>query len=346
MLSCIGGFFVKDYLAYKNFSWRFASTYLKATNQNTCISPAGVYLLLSMVAAGAVGETRQELDALLSGDTLENAMDLAKNIEECYAIMNRTTISFPKDLTVKSEYALKLSTGFSNMNIQPSEANDWLSAQNLINFKARWKTLFAETEKVFYMDVADGAVQERQIPFIWQNFQSLSYKETEEYISVSVPFATECHMVLAMPKARELSDCVRDPSFLENALNLSPVPEHELQPVHLSMPRFGLKNHLKDLKPTLQSMGVSQIFDRERSQITEMMDKRGYIETIVQDAEVAVDAKGAYALALTTAVMGVSGMGCQGERMKSISFDRPFMFAIWQSEPTPVPLFIGAIQAP
>ena len=336
---------MKDYLAYKNFSWRFASTYLKATNQNTCISPAGVYLLLSMVAEGAVGETRQELDALLSGDTLENAMDLAKNIEECCAIMNRTTISFPKDLKVKSEYAVKLSTGFSNINIQPSESKEQLRAQNLINFKARWKTLFAETKKVFYMDADDGALQEHKIPFIWQNFQSLSYKETEEYISVSVPFTTECHMVLAMPKGRELSACVKDPVFLENALTLSPVPEHKLRPVHLSMPRFGLKNHLKDLKPTLQNMGVNRVFDQETSQITEMMDKRGYIETIVQDAEVAVDAKGACAFALTTVAMGVSGMVCQPP-VKSISFDRPFVFAIWQSEPTPVPLFVGAFQAP
>ena len=52
--------------AYNDFCWKLAAQYLLGTNSNACISPPGVFLLLSAIAAASEGLTREELDQVLS----------------------------------------------------------------------------------------------------------------------------------------------------------------------------------------------------------------------------------------------------------------------------------------
>lgn len=326
--------------AYRNFTWQLASQHFATTEGNTCLSPWGPYLLLSMIADSSTGEAKKELKALLAGDEMNGALTLGKVISPCDAVASKTAIYFPDKLATSGIYALNLCTSFSDMSSTPENETDRLTFQSRIGFREAWQTKFLETRKTFYSATTGNTFVRKMIPFIEQ-VGTFSLKETSAYVSVAVPFEKGCHMTLTMPKQKSLTACLRDPKFLEDALVLSPKGEVQLS---LALPKIQLKNFHLNLNNVLQELGVKRIFECENAQVNIVTEKNCYVEKLIQDAEISVDAKGAYALGLPTTPVISSNSIAIDSCSKAICFDHPFAFAIWQTEPAEIPLFIGTIQ--
>ena len=326
--------------AYRNFTWQLASQHFATTEGNTCLSPLGPYLLLSMIADSSTGETRKELQELLADDEMNGTQTLGRVVSTCDAVASKTAIYFPEKLSTSGICALNLSTGFSDMSSTPEKGTDRLTFQNRIGFRAGWQTKFLETRKTFYSTTTENTLVKKVIPFIEQG-RTFSQKETSEYVSVAIPFEKGCHMTLAMPKQKSLTACLRDPKFLEDALTLSPMGEVQLT---LALPKIQLKNFRLNLNSVLQELGVKRIFECENAQVNIVTEKNCYVEKLIQDAEISVDAKGACALGLPTTPVVSSNSTAIDSCSKAICFDHPFVFAIWQTEPAEIPLFIGTIQ--
>jgi len=362
-------------ITYNDFSWELAAKCLQGTNSNTCISPPGVFLLLSAIAAASEGLTKWELDQMLSGKALCDAPDeehfanilwLNDLIAQCPILSNDTSIQVPAVYHLFPEYRNKLEDAFRGKLSIEKASGRAVVLQNLIVFRDKWKTKFEETTEIFckepYIPTAESLsfgeclrktialqnnvqIKERRIPYIFQSeLPGIRLQENEEFISVAIPFSSDCHMTLSMPKDHPLEDCLGDAGFLKRALDVSAGKSERLK---LYLPSFKIKNKL-DLIPALTAMGANEVFDEYGGQIAKMVNTCLYIESAGQETEVEVTAEGAYAKALTIfsmvkAIGGISPPYCPP---RIIKFNHPFLFAIWQTTPASVPLFIGAFQKP
>lgn len=108
--------------AYHNFSWELAANYLQDTSVNTCISPPGIFLLLSAIAVAADNETKWELDKVLCGKA--NPRDnqgqahiaqirwLNDAIRSCPVIKNQTTVQIPAEYGLLPKYKSDVEIAF------------------------------------------------------------------------------------------------------------------------------------------------------------------------------------------------------------------------------------------
>lgn len=360
--------------AYHNFSWELVAQYLQGTDSNTCISPPGIYLLLSAIAAASEGLTKRELDQVLGGKALYDVPDeehfrnirwLSELIAQCSVLSNNTSIQIPAVYHLFQEYRSKLEDAFSGTLSIEKATGKSVILQNLIAFRDKWKTRFEETTEYFYESpyvpiIENLAFSEHlgksfisqkneqtkgtRIPYLCQSeAPGIRLQENDEFISVVVPFSSECHMVLSMPKDRPLEECLRDADFLRRALDVTAARPAQLK---LYLPSFKIKNEL-DLIPILTAMGAREVFNEYDGQITKLVNDCLYVESSKQETEVEVTAEGASAKALTTFCM-VKALGSMLPCCppKVIKFNHPVLFAIWQSNPKPIPLFIGTFRKP
>lgn len=355
-----------DFLsAYHEFSWKFASECLKSEKKNACISPNGVYVLLSAIAQGAVGKTRQEFDTLLSEVSLQTAGNLCRHMEACSVITESSEIFLPSHIQLNPAYEKVVLSEFGETIEKRGALDGFVTLKNKIDFKSSWKEEFKETEGTFYKK----PYKERRSPFahkgFWMFFQrekvynaikipviyrenaNLNYKETESFVSVAIPFNTNCHMVFTMPKNRKLSVCLRDPSFMKDALTLQPTQQSfPTMGIHVMIPAFQVQSDFLNLKDVLKIMGLKRAFEESMAEITQMANEALYIDSVEQESEIEVTSKGAAAYATTTIRMMPLVVGPHRPMTKCIRFDHPFLFAIWMSDLTPVPIFIGTFQGP
>ena len=112
--------------------------------------------------------------------------------------------------------------------------------------------------------------------------------------------------------------------------------------IHLSMPKFDVSSEF-DLRETLTSLGVTDVFDPFASDFSPMTDDVDlvYLSKAQHDVRVAVDEEGVEAAAFT--VMAMSGAGAPPDELEEIDFtvDRPFLFVIMSSDN--LPLFAGVV---
>jgi serpin B len=105
------------------------------------------------------------------------------------------------------------------------------------------------------------------------------------------------------------------------------------------MPRFSLRSRL-DLIPTLESLGVVDLFDVSRADLTKIDAGGGlFVDPFVHEATVQVDEEGTVAAAATAAVVGRKG------GVGVIQLDRPFLFFI-RDNLTGAILFTGRVADP
>ena len=110
----------------------------------------------------------------------------------------------------------------------------------------------------------------------------------------------------------------------------------EEQGIHLSLPKFSFDSDL-DLDATLQTLGIRSAYGA--ADFSGMTGDPGlFLQTVQHDAFIEVDENGTEAHAATGAAMAAS-------HGPTITFDRPFFFVI-RDRPTGAILFIGRVSDP
>lgn len=108
------------------------------------------------------------------------------------------------------------------------------------------------------------------------------------------------------------------------------------------LPEFEYTSDM-DLKNTLTKMGVTDIFDSSRADLSSLGDYKGapvYISGVRQVAKIELDRNGTRAAAVT--VMPGDAGGSPPKEIKYVYLDRPFVYMIVDTEQG-LPLFIGAV---
>ncbi|KAK8762416.1 hypothetical protein V5799_026326 [Amblyomma americanum] len=351
------------------------------SRENIVYSPFSIGTTLSMVLAGARGNTALELSNLLHVDAgYMNTRYFSEAINNSLSsrdVICHTANRLYSDRTfpVRSEYARLLydkykarilSVDFqSNSEAVRHEANEWVSrkTQNKIRnllgpdsvssetlfillsaiyFEASWQSSFSPEQTntgIFYMDsynIVYVDMMNQESDFMIGHSDELNCRALE------MPYrGGEYSMVILLP------DSVDGLSSLEERLTEYSLANAfiglKMRRVRLSLPKFKVEQKLT-LKDTLRAIGVNDLFDDEKVDLSRMFENRGPAVTAVyHHALVEVNENGTKAAAATTA-LGSNSFYVPGEATSFI-VDHPFMFFIKRNEYDLI-LFMGSVRRP
>ena len=113
------------------------------------------------------------------------------------------------------------------------------------------------------------------------------------------------------------------------------------QNVHVSLPRFELKQGPESLKEFFKGMGFQTAFSTAKNQFLRMTPNRGdtYLDDVMAAATMKVTEEGTVATAATAAIMMTRSLP------PSVEFNRPFLFMVLH-RPTRTPLFLSQVHNP
>jgi len=118
--------------------------------------------------------------------------------------------------------------------------------------------------------------------------------------------------------------------------------------IHWQVPKFEVTNKFdaKTMERVITDLGAGIIFDVETADFSDICSMEGvkpYVDSVEQEATIAIDENGAVAAAYTKVEVGD---GCadappQEEEVLDFILNRPFLFIV---ESQGVPLFVGTVQ--
>ena len=145
------------------------------------------------------------------------------------------------------------------------------------------------------------------------------------------------------PEPVTAEELVSDPQFFE-AMNHYEMQDNEKYlEIRLSVPKFDVTSD-RDLKAGLQALGVTDVFDFEKSDFGGIFAEKTEpvkLDKVQHAARVAIDEEGVTAAAYTVEIL--CGAGAPSDVL-DFTLDRPFVFAI--TGPGNTVLFSGVVENP
>lgn len=348
---------------------------------NLVCSPYSLSLSLAMTYAGARNETRRGMaDALhffLPGELLHpafNLLDLSlseQGDEEAEIILDiENSIWIQKGSRFLAEYldtlALHYDAGLMTLDYTAPDTartaiNDWMAVMtggrieeilspgallpdtrlvitNATFFKALWKDPFEEemTEvRTFFPPEGEPV----DVPFMNQK-NIYRYLSKEGFQALSLPYAGgTVEMLLLMAESGGTDALVAQftPEWLDGITR-----EMAEKVIRIYLPRFEYAATCEGLEEMLSGMGMGLAFTTEAdfSGMTGGPDLM--LSSLVHKAFISVDEKGTEASAGSGVIVGPTS---PGEVYATVTFDRPFIFLIRETE-TGTILFMGRLLHP
>ncbi len=332
-------------------------------DENLFVSPMSVSMVLSMISNGATGESYSQI---------LNALGIESENEEDLASLNRLLLSELPSVDKAVNFSLSnsvwLNNDFNAKNtfIQKCENNydaeiyktDMYSAQvvdlinnwcniktnglinkfitkapccniafmNAIYFKGSWTSKFDKSKtKLEAFTNSDGS---RSYVNMMHQTGSFEYGEYNGVKVVKLPYGDDAFsMIVAIDK---------------NGGNnsLEAIKNVQLYSVYtdLKLPRFEIENFIEGkMNEALKNIGITNIFEAEKSGLTEITNGIITISQIVQKAIIKVDEDGTKAAAITGA-LDTSAVGDVTE----MHINSPFTFVI-KENCTGAVLFMGKV---
>lgn len=350
-----------------------------STEENQVYSPLNLYMALAMVAETTDGNSRQQLLNLLGLDSIEQLRTQAGHVWNAhYTNDGETTLLLGSSLWLDDAFSFHQNTvdlladsyyastfhgdlGTTEMNAQ---LQTWINAQtggllreqagnlkltprtafalaSTVYFSAGWQTEFSETRNTrerFHCKDYDQVTT-----FMNRSFNG-TYYWADHFGAVRLNLSGNNAMWLILPdKGVSLETVISSGEYLEMTLDPMNWENQREMKINLSLPKFDISSQM-DLVEGMKEMGVTDVFDSNRSDFSPMTDENGlYIGKIDHVARVAIDEEGVVAAAFT--VVTVYGNGASAEQ-KVINFtlDRPFLFIV--SSRDNLPLLAGVVNEP
>ena len=327
--------------------------------ENVVVSPYSAGVALSMLEAGAEGETKVEFDNALNGAYFK-AEDLGGGKDITAESSNSVWIS--DDFSVRNRYVSLLENDFDAFVTTQNFAdpatvqaiNNWCSEHtsgkidqiidrigpdmvmvlvNALYFNAPWADAFDETavnEAVFHGRSGDTSVR------MMARRATFNYAEYQGARMIEIPYAGGSYaMYVILPPAGMSPESILP--YISESLYRSAMSMLQPKEVALNMPQFRMETSLV-LNKTLERMGVTTAFSSaaDFKGISVMGPLR--LDVIKQKCYIDVNTKGTEAAAVTGAQIRMTSV----RPVVSMNVDRPFLFIIADVE-NKMPLFAGKI---
>ena len=327
--------------------------------ENVVVSPYSTGVALSMLEAGAEGQTKVELDNALNGSYFK-AEDLGDGKD--VTVQSSSSVWISDDFSVRNRYVSLLEKDFdafvTTQNFaDPATAqaiNNWCSEHtsgkidqiidgigpdmvmvlvNALYFNAPWAAAFDETavnEAVFHGRSGDTSVR------MMARRATFNYAEYQGARMIEIPYAGGSYaMYVILPPAGMSPESILP--YISESLYRSAMSMLQPKEVALNMPQFRMETSLV-LNNTLERMGVTTAFSSaaDFKGISVMGPLR--LDVIKQKCYIDVNTKGTEAAAVTGAQIRMTSV----RPVVSMNVDRPFLFVIADVE-NKMPLFAGKI---
>ena len=327
--------------------------------ENVVVSPYSTGVALSMLEAGAEGQTKVELDNALNGSYFK-AEDLGDGKD--VTVQSSSSVWISDDFSVRNRYVSLLEKDFdafvTTQNFaDPATAqaiNNWCSEHtsgkidqiidgigpdmvmvlvNALYFNAPWADAFDETavnEAVFHGRSGDTSVR------MMARRATFNYAEYQGARMIEIPYAGGSYaMYIILPPAGMSPESILP--YISESLYRSAMSMLQPKEVALNMPQFRMETSLV-LNNTLERMGVTTAFSSaaDFKGISVMGPLR--LDVIKQKCYIDVNTKGTEAAAVTGAQIRMTSV----RPVVSMNVDRPFLFVIADVE-NKMPLFAGKI---
>lgn len=212
-------------------------------------------------------------------------------------------------------------------------------------YRAGWTDEFFEANT--YEDTFTAADrQESRVDFMHKTVDGLFLKR-DSYQAAYLPTRLG-EMVFVLPDEGVTPESLlEDPEFLNGLQFVDPNWEHAdpttaayRGEIQWSVPKFDVNSNL-DLLDTLKNLGVTDLLDPEKSNLSNLTDIPAYLSKALQLARVKVDEEGAEAAAVTILMMDAgSAMPPENQPVCVMDLNRPFLFVIRSQD---LPLFVGVV---
>lgn len=351
--------------------------------ENRVVSPLNVYMALAMLAETTAGESRDELLALLHVPDLETLRTQARTLWLAnYCDDGRLTELLANSLwlrdgTVYNDETVQRLAGdyYASVYSGPmgEEAyNDTLRAwmneqtQNLLAdqireinmsedtvaalvstlyYKASWVGGFSQVEKKLFFHGPDG---DQSIVFMRRVMEDETLYTGEGFQAAGAKLDGGGEMYFLLPdegvSPEQLLENANALNFLLSEQGRGSTDGREVE-LTLTVPEFDVSARL-DLIGMLQEMGVSAIFDADRSDfspLTTDVKNPITVSKAQHGARVVVDENGVLGVAYTIIEPTEAIEPEEPERVE-LTLDRPFLFAVTNNEG--LPIFVGIVNNP
>ena len=351
-----------------------------SSKDNPVFSPASIVSAFSMLRDGAKGASKQELDHLFHNGVnkediknllLADAIDQSEPQMPCYLnlaqsiFLDRSYKEYIKEsyLNLLTEYYF--AEGFIG-DLSTSEARDvlagWVNEKtkdflnakaddfkepddtttafwllNTVYLQTGWKGV-AKLENARTFHNANG-IEKAVETFSIERY--ITYTDSPHYIAASAALGYDMRFSLFVPKDGEPFESLFQSKESYDAL-FQEASEQTYNAATIIMPRFSARKKY-DLKEVFEPLGVSEVFDERRANLSGITDggpsgQNIYVTKAIHETGIGVTEKGIEAVAYTAASGGEYG---SREGWKWIYVNRPFLYAVTDKQN--VPLFVGVV---
>ena len=351
----------------------------ETTEPNWVISPFSASIALSMTANGTAGNSQTQIKDVLGFDgfQMDEINDYYKLLtKELLAVDKTTRLSLANSAwlhnvfkfhdsfvnTTKKMYEAEVTTLDLTDQSALKKINDWSAEHtnnlipvildklpenlkfcllNSLYFKGVWLDEFEKSSTVDGLfTCANG--QQNQVKMMRQVTEQ-RYCSNESFALAEFPYGNGAFsMMVLLPN----EDCTLEESLQNfNANDWIETTESSslemfLYELNVSFPRFELC-YETNLIQAMQSLGVTDIFDGDKADFSNLSSSNVFINLFKQSAYLKVDEKGAEAAA-TTIVGGGETMAGPLFRKADFHMNRPFAFIIKENS-TGTILFMGKV---
>ncbi|KAK2890405.1 alpha-1-antitrypsin homolog [Channa argus] len=347
-----------------------------AAGQNTFFSPLGISTALSMLSAGASGETHSQLFSTLGYSTLNqtqvnnayenllhmlgqsheneqldvgNAVALRSNFspKENYLTAVRSHFSseiFKVDLSKPDNAAAEINKFVANKThdkikdaVKDIDPDMAMMLINYVYFKGEWATHFS-SELTHKADFHLNATATVQVDMMQNMGPFEIYRDAENHTTViQLPYKGNTFMMIVLPNEGKMEE-------VEGYISRDYVRHWhrsvQTRCVNLFMPKFSISADYS-LENTLREMGITDAFE-DKADFSGLSDAANLkVTKVSHQAVLNVDEFGTEAAASTTVEISLK-IGCFSREIK---VNRPF-FVFIVEKPTRSLLFMAKINDP
>ena len=360
----------------------FRNTVMKdlENDKNTLVSPESVLFALGMTSNGAKGDTLKQMQNVLCKDVdtdtfnknMNKLMTSAQSSSDFkFSIANSVWVKDMQGMTLTEQFARSCKQMYNaEMFKAPfndetlKQMNNWVNEKtdkmipkiidefgddtaavllNCIAFDAKWEKPYEKKD----------VVENREFNLQSGKTVNCSMMHSEEKLYVSddksqgfiknYKGGKYAFMAILPNEDVSLSDYVK--SMTAQSFAKMYEGKTTQYQVHASVPKFKYDYSAK-LNDTLKQMGITDAFDGEKADFSGMTEQQKlFISNVLHKTHIELDEEGTKAAAATAVTMDVSGALPAKEDIKEIRLDRPFAYAIMDTQ-TGLPVFMGTVCDP
>lgn len=325
---------------------------------NLFVSPVSLAYALAMAAAGAEGDTLQEIAEACG----EPADILAWNAPLEAAGLRWANAAFARDdLPVRLDYIDALKADFAAERFPLDDAdrvNAWVDEHtdhlidrlvdeidpdtllmlvNAIAMDAEWVHKFEKNAT--YEDTFHAPAGDVEAPFMHDTFSAL-YGENDAAQYIRLDYRDSgLYMLVALPREGGLADALAGIA----AEGLSWFGEMDRREIRLSLPKIDISAS-NTLTGDLAALGIERAFT-DFAEFPGISEKPLKVSDVLQKVRVQVDEEGTRAAAVTAVMMEAAGMALDAPEPTAFDVNRPYILLIAE-EATGAVCFAGVVCDP